>query len=568
MRKIVLFALIAAIAACKKKEEPKPDAGAVAPKPAAQAPVPAPAPQPAAAPSPAPALAAGEVLGSGAVGSIDDFVLAIEPYLAAMGASRTTLAGVKATIGRWIGLSSWEGVDGARPIRFWFLNPKKYRPPVLAAFPTQKGKKVQTQGWAAEAVGEHTLVAKDASTIAALRGTVTQALASPAGVSGAGVRFGLSIAELVAAYEPEIEKLLGRLSRVLGGRQVPGAGGMRTFAGWLGRALLDFGRQLDRADAELDVGKDHARVMLRLSPRGGTGLAALLAAEPRPSPAAPSKLPGDAAIAVTAAYDPAALGKAFDGIAAHIEAMGKEGPTAVAAFLRQWLIPLVGTLRGDFTHVRRLSGGSISLYGTGDAAKTLAKLRGVYEKAGSLLDATPLGGLKGKVRYSKATGTHKGTKYDRVRVTYDYSKMPEFQAKILEQIQGKQTDTYLAPTKEYVVVTGGRDEAKGMRAALDRLGAGASGSLAEKPEFRELSGQLPGGRFAVLYFSFVDYLKSALGGLAGGKMSGLLAQVESRGYLGAGFSAEKGALRIDGIATRSQIESIRKLFQSLRPRAK
>jgi hypothetical protein len=563
MRKIVLVALIAAIAACKKKE-PGPDAGAAPPRPAAQAP--APAPQPAV--TPAPALAAGEILGAGAVGSIDDFVLAIEPYLAAMGASATTLAGVKATIGRWIGLTSWDGVDGARPIRFWFLNPKKYRPPVLVAFPNRKGKKAQTQGWAAEVVDEHTLVARDASTIAALRGAVTQALASPAGVSGAGVRFGLSIAELVAAYEKEIEQLLGRLGKVLGGRQVPGAEGMTTFAGWLGRALLDFGRQLDRADAELDVGKDHARVMLRLAPRAGTGLAALLAAKPRPLPAAPAKLPGDAAIAVTAAYDPAALAKAFEGIAAHIEAMGKEGPTALAAFLRQWLIPLLGTLRGDLTHVRRLSGGSISLYGTVDAAKTLARLRGVYEKAGSLLEATPQGGLKGKVSYVQAAGTHKGTKYDRVRFTYDYSKMPEFQAKILEQLQGKEVDTYLAATKEFVVVTGGRDGPAGMRAALDRLGSSGAGSLSEKPEFRELSGQLPEGRFAVLYFSFVDYLKSALGGIAGGKMAGLFGGVESRGYLGAGFTAEKGALRIDGIATRSQIESIRKLFQSFRPRAK
>jgi hypothetical protein len=218
-----------------------------------------------------------------------------------------------------------------------------------------------------------------------------------------------------------------------------------------------------------------------------------------------------------------------------------------------------------------MGGGSISLYGTADAKKTLARLRALYEKAGSILEAAPMGGAKGKVAYAAGVGTHKGVKYDRVRVTYDYSKMPEFQAKILEQFQGKQADTYLAPAKGYVVVASGRDGVRGIRTALDRLSAGAAGSLAEKPELRELTGQLPPGRFAVLYFSFVDYLKSTLGGLAGGKMAGVFGQIESRGYLGAGLSVDRGALRVDGIATRSQIESIRKLFQSfqaLRPPAK
>src|SRR5438105_1600186 len=166
MRIALVLALVAALAACKKKEEPKP--------PAAQAPAQA------TAPAVAPA-ARGDILGAGVVESFDELINAVQPYLAAMGASMATIAGAKAQIGRWIGLASWEGVEGTRPLRFWLLNPKKYRPPILTAIPMQKGKTLQTNGWATEAVGDYALVAKDAGTIAAVRPLVAQELGSPAG---------------------------------------------------------------------------------------------------------------------------------------------------------------------------------------------------------------------------------------------------------------------------------------------------------------------------------------------------------------------------------------------------
>ena len=106
---------------------------------------------------------------------------------------------------------------------------------------------------------------------------------------------------------------------------------------------------------------------------------------------------------------------------------------------------------------------------------------------------------------------------------------------------------------------------KPIQDALDTLSAPAAGqTLADKAEFKALLSQLPPSRFAVLYVSFVDYLKGALAGLAGMGGAGKLDALKSEGFLGASLASEGGALQVDAVATRSQIESIRTLFGQMR----
>jgi hypothetical protein len=558
---IPVVALALAVAACKKKEAPAPDAAAAAPAPRA---TPAPQPAPAVAPLPK-----GEVLGRGAVGSIDELVASIEPYLAAMGASRLHVSGAKATIGGWIGLSSWDGVDGARPIHFWVLNPKKYRPPLLVALPVQKGKSVQTKGWASQALGEHTILARDAATIAALRTVAERELAEPAGVSGAAVRVSVSVDEVLGAYEPEVQRMLGRLTSALGAARELGVGDeLKKLVAWQGRGLLDLARQIGDASAELSAGKDHARLVLRLRPRPGSGLADLLAAPKQPFPGSVSKLPGDAAFAIAAAYAPEALRRAAEKVAAHMESLGKEGPLSFAGAVRNAAAPFFGSIRGDWSFVRRVGGGGVSVHliGTREPKKSLEALRALLQKTRELLGQAGPMGAQAKAAYTKQAGTHKGVKYDRLRVVYDFSKLSGFQGKLMETLFGKVQDTYVAAKGEYLVMTSGKGgDARSVHEALDLLDARRSG-LSEKPEFKELLAQAPPDRFLVLYFSFVDYLKSTISALGAGAGGALVASVPSRGYIGGALTAEGGALRLDAVATRSQIESIKKIFDSLRPR--
>jgi hypothetical protein len=564
MRWIVVVALLGALVACKKKEEPKPipsqaDAGL------AQVPAP-PAPAPAPAPAPPVAATKGELLGAGTVGSVDELVSALEPYLSAMGASGLTVASVKATVAKWIGLATWDGVDGARPIRFWLLNPKKYSPPFLVALPMREGKTVQTQGWASEVVAGHALLAKNAGTLAALRAVAAQEVAKPPPVTGSVVRFALSVDELLSAYQADLEKLLSRASQALAGLQAP-SDDTKKFVTWMTRGLIAVAKQVREAEAELSVGKDHARVMLRLAPHAGSALATFLAA-PRPElPDLTQLLPGDPAIAFVFRYDPQAFGRAVEQIAANMEAMGKDGPASFAKALRQSFLPFLSKLRGDWSYVRPVSGGGFSMHliGSREPKPTLDALRAFLGSATELMGAGGPSGAQSKTTYAKNVGKYKGTSYDRQRVTYDFSKLPDFQGKLMEQLVGKTSDTYLAAAKDLVLLASGRGMSpRPIENALDRVMGKPVKSLAEKAEFKELLAQLPPGHVGVFYFSFVDYLKSTFGAMAGGKEPPMFKNIASQGFLGGGLSVEGGAIRVDLIATRSQIDSIRKIFDAFR----
>ena len=164
MRKLIVSALALmaahALVSCKKKDAPPaapPVAatgatGPVAPTGGGAAPV-------AMVPLASPAVA-GDVLGSGAIGSIDELVTAIEPYLAAMGSSKLGGAAITAQIGKWIGLETWEGIDGAKPMRVWLVNPKKFKPPFVVALPLVAGKKAAVKGWAMEEIAGHAVLAR------------------------------------------------------------------------------------------------------------------------------------------------------------------------------------------------------------------------------------------------------------------------------------------------------------------------------------------------------------------------------------------------------------------------
>jgi hypothetical protein len=560
MRWIVVVALLGALVGCKKKEEPRPSSVPAVDAGLTQGPV-----SPASA-APGVTVARGEILGTGTVGSIDELVTTLEPYLSAMGASGLTVASVKATVARWIGLATWDGVDGARPVRFWLLNPKKYTPPFLVALPMREGRTVQTQGWASEAVAGHALLAKNAGTLAALRAAAAQEIARPPAVTGSVVRFSLAVEDLLTAYQADIEKLLAKAGQAISGLPAP-SDDAKKLVSWMAQGLVALAKQVREVEAELSVGKDHARVMLRLSPNAGSALAAFLGA-PRPElPDQASLLPGDSAIAWVFRYDPQAVGRAVEQIASHMEAMGKEGPGAFAKMLRQSFLPFLSKLRGDWSYVRPMSGGGFSMHllGSREPRSTLDSLRTLLGSAGELWGLGGPPGVQTKTAYTRNVGKYKGIDYDRQRVTYDYSKLPDFQRKLMEQLLGKTSDTYLAATKDMVLLSSGRGtSARPIENALEQVMGKPARSLAEKAEFRELQAQLPPGHVGILYFSFVDYLKSTFAAMTGGKAPPMFKGIASQGFLGGGFSVESGALRVDLVATRSQIDSIRKFFDAFR----
>lgn len=579
MRNLALLALSTtlALAACKKKEEPtKPvtgpaaSSGAAAGSAATAGSGSGPAAASAAVPVvTAPPAEAGDVLGSGAIGSVDEFVAAIEPYLAAMGAGgKLSAAGIKATVGKWIGLESWDGVDGLKPVRVWLVNPKKFKPPFVVALPVVAGKTVAVKGWASEVILGHAVLAKDATTIAAMRSIVTAQLGTPAAVTGGRVVFGLGVPELLKVYEPEIEKLLGKLSKMFSSPDAPVGGDTRKFMQWLGRGALELARQISRIDAELVTTREAARLQVKLQPVAGSSLAEFLAAPRQPLPASLAKMPADVSAAVVFAYAPDALKKVLDKVSAHMESMGADKPTSFIAFAREAFGGIFDSMKGDFVYAKRTTGSSMALLGTKDAAKSAEAFRVFYAKAGSVMSTdTGPNAIISKSELKKDAGKYKGVKFDRVRATYDYSKMPEFQRGIMEKLQGKSQDSFIATTPEYTVLAGSsKPSDKPIQDAIEQLQKGGP-SLADKPEFKELLSQLPASRFGVFYFSFVEYLKGALGGLAGDGMVGALGGVKSEGFLGAGLSSEGGALQIDAVATRSQIESIRKLFNAMKPPA-
>jgi len=575
MRRLVVLVAVSAlvVGACKKKEapiDPKLAAGAGKPGVAALGtatnPAAAQTPTAAATPAAAPVLA-GDVLGSGAVGSIDEFVTALEPYLAAMGAGgKLTSAGIKATVGKWIGLASWDGVDGTKPVRVWFVNPKKYKPPFVIALPMMKGKTLATQGWATEAIGEYAVLAKDAATIAALRGAVTAALAQPANVTGSKLVFNLGVPELLSVYSAEIEKLLGKLGKMVAGKDSPIGGDSKKFMIWLGRGALDVARQVARVDAELNVVKDQARIVVKLQPVAGSSLAQFLAAPKQPQPASLAKLPDDVSIAAAFSYDPAMLKATVEKIAAHMESMGADKPTAMIGFLRQGVASLFDVIKGDFVYAKRVTGASMALVGVKDQAKALESFRGIYTQAAAFAEQdTGPGAIASKSELKKDAGSVKGMKYDRVRTSFDYSKLEGMQRTIMEKIQGKAMDSFYSATPEFIVLAGSsKTSEQPIADAIEQLQKPAS-SLASKAEMKELGAAVSQGRFGLIYFSFVEYLKGAFSALAGmGMGGGAMSGIKSEGFLGAGLSVEGGALQIDAVATRSQIESIRKLFQSMR----
>ena len=570
MRKLIVSALALmaahALVSCKKKDTPPatpPGAttgatGPVAPTGGGAAPV-------AMVPLASPAVA-GDVLGSGAIGSIDELVTAIEPYLAAMGSSKLGGAAIKAQIGKWIGLETWEGIDGAKPMRVWLVNPKKFKPPFVVALPLVAGKKAAVKGWAMEEIAGHAVLARDAATIAAVKSMVTEQLGAPAAATGSKVAFGLAVPALLEVYAPEIERLLGKLSRMVGGASGAAGGDTKKFLAWLGRGALDVARQIARADIQVVADKDSARLQLRLTPLPGTSLAQFLAAPKQAMPTSLSKVAGDVSVAAVVAYAPDAVKTLFDKIAAHMESMGAEKPGQFAAFFRDGIGALMSALKGDFVYVKRTTGNATTaLMSVIDGPKGLEALRSFYVKAGALMQSDQ-SDVKSNLDLKKEAGAHKGTKFDRMRVTYDYSKLPEMHRKLLEQIQGKAMDSFLALKDGHLMLAGSNQTVdKPIQDALDTLSAPAAGqTLADKAEFKALLSQLPPSRFAVLYVSFVDYLKGALAGLAGMGGAGKLDALKSEGFLGASLASEGGALQVDAVATRSQIESIRTLFGQMR----
>lgn len=565
MRKIIVsaLALVAAytFVACKKKEAPPPaPTGPAAATGASTAP--APSPVPASAPA-----AAGDVLGSGAIGSIDEMVTAVEPYLAAMGSSKLGGAAIKAQLGKWIGLETWDGIDGQKPLRVWLVNPKKFKPPFVIALPLLAGKKAAVKGWAMEEIAGHAVVAKDAATLTAIKGQLTSQLAQPAAATGGRLAFGLAVPALLEVYAPEIERQLGKLSRLVAG--AGGAAGTDTkkLLAWLGRGALDVARQIARADLLVTAEKESARIQLKLTPLPGTALAQFLAAPKQAAPASIAKVAGDVSVAAVVMYAPEALKVLFDKIATHMESMGAEKPTQFASFFREGIGGLMAAVKGDFVYVKRMTGATTALMGVADAAKGQEALRTFYTKVSALMKADE-SDVKSDLQLKKDDAAHKGTKYDRMRATFDYSKLPEMHRKLLEQLQGKAMDSFIAVKDNHLILAGSNQTSdKPIQDALDTLSAPAAGkTLADKPEFKALMGQVPASRFAVLYVSFVDYLKGALAGLSGmgGGAAPKLDALKSEGFLGGALSAEGGALQIDAVATRSQIESIRALFSQMR----
>jgi hypothetical protein len=508
--------------------------------------------------------AKGDVLGSGTIGSIDDLLTALEPYLTSMGAPNLSVAGIRATVGRWIGLASWDGVDGSRPARVWLLNPKKFRPPVVVALPMQKGKTAQMMGWSAEAVGDYALLAKNASTLAAVKGLIAPEVAAPAAVTGGKAHFSLALPDLLAVYADDVRRGLSKLGRLTAGGGSIGDSAKKMI-GWFARAALDVASQIQRVEADVDLPKDHAHVTLRLLPQQGTGLAAFLAAPKQPTPEMLAKIPADAAIAFAISYAPEAIRKVIEHVVASMEAQGAEMPAEVVALIREVGMKFIDALRGDLTYVKKVTGGSSMLFiGAKDAKKALGAMRLASEKLSSVMGdvAGPMG-IKTKSEFAKEAGSYKGVKYDRVRVTYDFGKVPDFQAKLIEKLLGKANDSYTAAAKDYLISASGTGtDAKSIQTAIDLLKSSAGG-LADKAEFKELSAALPASRFAIGYFSFADWLKSTLSILPG-PMVDKLTGIQSRGFIGGSLAVDNGALQIDVLATRSQLESVRMIFQMLK----
>jgi hypothetical protein len=574
MRTLVLTAALVAASfsfiACKKKVAPADGAAPSGPASQPNAAKPTP-PAPPAPPAPKPG---GDILGQGAVGGVDEIVAALEPYLSAFQDSALTTAAVKAQVGKWIGLESWDGIDGQKAARVWFVNPKKFKPPFVVALPLLAGKKAAVKAWASEEIAGHVVLAKDAGTIAALKATIEAQLKSPAGVAGGRLSFGLDVPTLLEVYAPEIEKLLRKIGRKLGGPETPVGGDTKKFLQWLARGALDLARQITRVEAELTAARDHARLAIKLLPLAGTALADFTSAPKQPFPANISRAPGDVSVAAVLSYAPDALKRVFERIAASMEAAGADKPGAFLDFVRGGFVQLLGALRGDLVYTKRMSGATTALLGAADGAKGLAALREFYSKASVLMqaDVGPKS-VQTKVEIKKEAGAHKGVKYDRMRVQFDYSKLNDFERKLLESIQGKGMDSFLATKGDVVLLAGSNKTVETpIQEALDTLASPPAGkTLADKPEFKALLAALPPNRFGVLYVSFVDYVKGVFAALASAGGPGLgagkaLDALKSEGYLGGSLSIEGTALQIDAVATRSHIESIKNFFKAMRPK--